>query len=184
VGGVEHAAARHPRLAVVWLDAHPDLHTPATSPSGAFSGMALRSVLGEGGHDLVLASPVPAGRVVLVGARDYDGAEEDAVARAGLVLIEPSALSDDRVLLEAVVRTGADAVYVHVDLDVLDPSAMTGVSASVPFGVAVAELVAAIKRLRSEVPLAGCSIAGFSPGSPSDAVADLGAILRLVGALA
>jgi len=184
VGGVEHAAERYPNLAVVWLDAHPDLHTPATSPSGAFSGMALRAVLGEGGHDLVLEPPVAAARIVLGGARDFDGAEEDVVTRSDIALVAPDAFGDDRALLDAVRRSGADAVYVHVDLDVLDPSAMTGVSASVPFGLTVADVVAAIARLRSELPLAGSSIAGFSPGSQSDAVGGLGAILRLVGALA
>ena len=54
VGAVGHAARRHPDLAVVWLDAHPDLHTPESSPSGAFSGMALRAILGDGADGLVL----------------------------------------------------------------------------------------------------------------------------------
>jgi arginase len=184
VGAVEHAASRHPNLAVLWLDAHPDLHTPDSSPSGAFAGMALRAVLGEGSHDLVLSTPIPAERVVLAGARDYDDAEEDAAARLGLTVVEATALADASALVDAVTATGADAVYVHVDLDVLDPSAMTGVTAAVPFGVQVAELVAALKRLRADVPLAGASIAGFAPGSPAAAIDDLGAILRVVGALA
>ena len=54
----------------------------------------------------------------------------------------------------------------------------------IPFGARVAELTAAITRLRARTPLVGASIAGFAPASPAAAVDDLGAILRIVGALA
>ena len=85
VGAVGHAARRHPDLVVVWLDAHPDLHTPDSSPSGAFSGMALRAILGEGADGLVL-DPEAVGheRLVLAGAREYEPSEEDAVTGLGL----------------------------------------------------------------------------------------------------
>jgi arginase len=160
VGAVGHAAARHPGLAVVWLDAHPDLHTPDSSTSGAFSGMALRAILGEGADGLALApGSVTTDRVVLAGAREYEPAEEDAA-------------------------TGATSVYIHVDLDVLDPAAMSGVTASVPFGVSLTDLVASIARVRAALPLVGSSITGFAPSSPASAVDDLGTILRIVGALA
>jgi arginase len=183
VGAVAHAATRHPSLAVVWLDAHPDLHTPATSPSGAFGGMALRAVLGDGAEGLALAAgTIDPSRVVLCGAREYDDAEESAVA--AIRVVEASSLADRSSLADAVESTGATAVYVHVDLDVLDPAAFTGVTSTVPFGLQVAELVGALAELRARVPLAGSSIAGFAPSSPAAAVDDLGAILRIVGALA
>jgi arginase len=185
VGAVGHAVQRHPDLAVVWLDAHPDLHTPASSTSGAFSGMALRAVLGEGAEGLVLApGAVTADRLVLAGAREYEPAEEDAATAVGLRTIEASELADPDALAAAVAATGAAAVYIHVDLDVLDPAAMSGVTASVPFGVPLADLLAAITRVRAVLPLAGSSITGFAPPSPAAAVDDLGTILRIVGALA
>lgn len=185
VGGIAHAARRHPGLAVVWFDAHPDLHTPDTSPSGAFAGMALRAVLGEGADGLVLApGVVPAGRIVLAGARSYDLDEELAVGGYGLRTVEIAALADPDALATAVRETGATAVYVHVDLDVLDPAAVTGVTSPVPFGAPVTEVTAALGRLRAAMPLAGASITGFAPSSPAAAVDDLGAILRIVGALA
>lgn len=185
VGAVAHAVRHHPDTAVVWLDAHPDLHTPETSTSGAFSGMALRAVLGDGADGLTLPrGSVPPGRLVLAGAREYEPAEEDAATELGLTTLEASDLSRPDALADAVAATGASAVYIHVDLDVLDPAAMSGVTASVPFGVPLADLLASISRVRAALPLVGSSITGFAPPSPTAAVEDLGTILRVVGALA
>jgi len=185
VGAVGHAARRHPDLVVVWLDAHPDLHTPESSPSGAFSGMALRAILGDGADGLILeAGAVGRGRLVLAGAREYEPAEEQTAAALELSVIDASALSDHDALAAAVVATGADALYIHVDLDVLDPAAMSGVTASVPFGVSLPDLLTSISRARAALPLVGSSITGFAPPSPAAAVDDLGTILRIVGALA
>ena len=185
VGAVGHAARRHPDLVVVWLDAHPDLHTPDSSPSGAFSGMALRAILGDGADGLVLeAGAVGRERLVLAGAREYEPSEEQTAAALALSVIDASALSDHDALAAAVVATGADALYIHVDLDVLDPAAMSGVTASVPFGVSLPDLLTSISRARAALPLVGSSITGFAPPSPAAAVDDLGTILRIVGALA
>lgn len=169
-------------LALVWLDAHPDLHTDETSPSGAFSGMALRAILGDGEPQLALSPGLPADRVVVVGARVLDDAEEDPLARLTSLGIDD--LDDENALATAVASTGASAVWVHIDVDVLDPSEMAGVSTAAPFGARAAALASAIRALRAQVPLAGATIAGFAPRSPVDAVDDLGAILRLVGAVA
>lgn len=169
-------------LAVVWCDAHGDMHTPETSPSGAFSGMALRAVLGEGETQLALSPAVPRDRIVTVGMRDLD--DDEVTATEGLRGLGVDDLDDPDALADAVAATGARRVWVHIDVDVLDPSAITGVSSPAPFGVAPAALSAAIRALRQRVPLAGATIAGFAPRTPVDAVDDLGALLRLVGAVA
>lgn len=184
VAAIAAAAARSPQPAVVWLDAHPDLNTPATSPSGAFAGMALSAVLGEGPDDLAIAAgTIPPSRVVLAGARAFD--DEEVARAAGLAArLTIDELADPASLADAVAATGADAVFVHIDLDVLDPAALGGVLAPVPFGLDVPQLVAVLQRLRAEVPIAGAAITGFAPASPAAAVDDLGAILRVVGALA
>lgn len=169
-------------LAVVWCDAHPDLHTPETSPSGAFSGMALRAVLGEGQPELALSPGIARDRVVTVGARVVDDEEEQPLA--GLTQLSVDALDNPDALADAVAATGASRVWVHIDVDVLDPSELAGVSSAAPFGARAAALSAAIRALRGRVPLAGATIAGFAPRSAGDAVEDLGAILRLIGAVA
>ncbi|MGM1017770.1 MAG: arginase family protein [Actinomycetota bacterium] len=169
-------------VAVVWCDAHPDLHTPETSPSGAFSGMALRAVLGDGDPSLALSPAVPRTRVVTVGVREIDAGEQPVLS--GLRSLSVTDLDDVDALATAVAETGASRVWVHIDVDVIDPADIAGVSSPAPFGIAPSALSAAIRRLRERVPLAGATIAGFAPRSPVDAVDDLGALLRLVGALA
>ncbi len=178
---ISHAAARHPNLAVVWFDAHGDLNTADSSPSGAFAGMALRAVFES---SALGPASVPAERVVLAGAREFDDAEWDAVTSSGLHHLPVGDLADHARVADVVAATGADAVYVHVDLDVLDPAVLGGVSLPVPFGMALDDLTASIRDLKSRMPLIGASIAGFAPASPAAAVDDLGTILRVIGALA
>lgn len=173
-------------LAVVWLDAHGDLHSPGTSPSGAFSGMALRAVLGGGAAGLALEpGRIAPERVILAGARDLEPAEADHAAEAGLARLACDEIEAGAgALAEAVAATGATRVFVHIDLDVLDPAHLAGVSRAAPFGLSPVALLAAIGALRARMPLAGATIAGFAPATPAAAVDDMGTILRLVGSLA
>lgn len=167
-------------LAVVWCDAHPDMHTSQTSRSGAFSGMALRAVLGESESPLDLTPGLARNRVVLVGVRDVDD-DEETNAIAGLSVTD---LDTTSTLADAVQATGASRVWVHIDVDVLDPAEFSGVSSAAPFGAASGSLTAALRALRERVPFAGATIAGFAPRSPSAAIDDLGTLLRLIGAVA
>jgi arginase len=186
LAAVEHAARTHPGdLAVVWFDAHPDLHTPESSPSGGFGGMVLRAISGEGpaAFELKAASSVSLDNVVLAGIRDVDDAEDTLLSERGLVSVSCSELTDPAALVAAVAATGARHVFVHIDLDVLDPSALEGVSALIPFGLSVADLGGAITALRADFTLAGATITGFAPVTPEAAGDDLPSILRIIGAL-
>lgn len=182
VPAIAHAAGRHPGMAVVWFDAHGDLHSPDTSPSGAFAGMALRAVFGDG--ELSAGGAVSADRVLLAGAREFEDAEAALIVATGLRVLTVAELGEPSALVDAVLATGADAVYIHIDLDVLDPAVMTGLTSAVPFGLAVADVTASIAALRERLPLAGASVCGFAPATPAAAVDDLGSILRIVGAIA
>jgi len=182
VPGIAHAATRDPHVAVLWFDAHADLHSIGSSPSGAFAGMALRAAMGDG--PLAAAGAVPADHVVLAGAREFDDPEAELIDAVGLRVVTAEDIAQPETIARAVAATGATSVYIHVDLDVLDPAVMTGVGLPTPFGAQPAELTAAIAAVRERLPLRGSSIAGFAPASPAAAVDDLGTILRIVGALA
>ena len=173
-------------LAVLWLDAHPDLNTPETSPSGAFNGMVLRAIVGEGAEGLAAGpgSRVPPSKLVLGGARAIDDGEREFIDEHDVTMLTVEDLSDPTAVVLALEQTGAKRVFVHVDLDVLDPSALAGLSYPLPFGVGPTELVALLKAVVDRFPLAGASIAGFTPASPDVAIDDLPTILRVVGALA
>ncbi|MFT4029000.1 MAG: arginase family protein [Protaetiibacter sp.] len=176
--GVSAAAVAHvagPELALVWFDAHPDLNTPSTSPSGAFGGMVLAALVEDGIVD-------PA-RVVVAGARQWDPGEEEFAAEKGIVSLGVEQIADAAALAEAVAATGAQRVYVHIDLDVLDPAEFDGLLEPIPFGVTASRLVAAVKALVARLPLAGATIASFAPENAERALDDSPTILRLIAAL-
>ncbi|TAL45010.1 MAG: arginase family protein [Salinibacterium sp.] len=186
--GVELGAIAHvlsgegaENVAVVWFDAHPDLNTVESSPSGAFGGMVLRTLLGEGPAALVPATPLTTDRVILVGARAFDVSEAEFLDRTSLRSIGVADATAKSVVA-AVKKTGARSVYIHVDLDVLDPGAFTGLGYPEPFGMTADTLVKTVKALVAGFELAGAGITEFAPAAASDAVDDLPTILRLVGA--
>ncbi len=184
--GVELAAvpaAARPDTALLWFDAHPDLNTPETSPSGAFGGMVLRTLLGEGAEALRPAVPVLGSNVIVVGARAIDDGELAYLDSSAVTLLGPDEATP-AALLSALEATGATSLYVHIDVDVLDPGELEGVSDPVPFGLGLATLLELIGTARARLPLVGAGIAGFAPASPDAAADDLGSILRIVGALA
>ncbi len=188
--GVELAAIGHATrraagdLAIVWLDAHGDLNTPASSPSGAFHGMVLRAALGEGVPGLVsepAATPRPE-QVVLGGTRAFDPAERDYVAAHGLRVISPADLGPES-LIAAIEATGASSLFIHIDLDVLDPGELRGIGCPEPRGVSAAALIASIAAVRKRFPLIGAGITEFTPWSPAEASDDMPTIRRILGAL-
>jgi arginase family enzyme len=164
VAPIEAALAEHgDGLAVVWFDAHADLNTPESSPSGAFHGMVLRTLLGEGPAALRPHRPLRPSQVVLAGVRALDPAEKELIEETGIAHVEVA--GQDR--LPAVVE-GARAVYVHIDLDVLDPESFGSVGAPEPEGVTPDQLVAAVRALTSRFPLAGLGITEYEPNGPRD----------------
>jgi arginase len=187
--GVELAALPHAlrrsgrRTAVLWLDAHPDLNTPQSSPSGAFHGMVLRTLLGEGLAALLPDLPLQPDTVVLAGTRALDEPEAAYVQTSGIRMLAPAELTEQS-LLEALTATGAEAVYVHVDLDVLDPGEIAGLDYPEPFGLGAAALVDLLRAVKQRFPLAGAAVTEFAPASPEQAADDLPTILRIIGALA
>jgi arginase family enzyme len=143
VGAVEGLAARHDRLGVVWLDAHGDLNTPQSSPSGNQWGMPLRMLL-DGGA-------IEAENVALVGTRNLDPPESEFIATAGIDH------DVDRVLGQV------SAVYVALDCDVLAPDELT-VFMPEPGGPTVADLERLLGGIRdSPVAVAGLGLTGLAP---------------------
>lgn len=191
LAGVERAVAADPTVAVLWCDAHPDLQVPSTSPSGAAAGMALAHALGRGGEDLNAATPTDPARVLLVGTREWDPEEAATVAELHLATLAEGAGSgtagSDPEAEPPVVawlrEVGATSLYVHVDLDVLDPAEFTSVHQAVPFGLTVQELTALIRAAVAHVPLMGAAICQFAPADPAAAEEDAPTVLRLLAAL-
>jgi arginase len=187
LASVQHAVALRPAgsVALVWFDAHGDLNSVSSSPSGAFHGMVVRALLGDGPDGLAStgASRLPAAQLVLAGTRALDEGESAFVESTGIRVVTAAELDDPALIVRAVEATGATAVYVHVDLDVLDPASIDGVGFPEPFGVAPAALCDAIRALRARFELIGAAVTEFAPESPEAAGRDLPVILRILGSL-
>jgi arginase len=159
LGAIRGLARRGGRLAVVWLDAHGDLNTPAASPSGNEWGMPLRMAIDEGA--------AVAENVALVGARNLDPAELD--------FVDEQRLDDDigRAL------EGAAGVYVALDLDVLRPGEIPSFMPE-EGGPTVAELAQQLQELAgASIPLAGAGVTGLRPEAEPASLAPLLAALGL-----
>lgn len=180
---VSHAHRAHPGdLALVWLDAHADLNSPESSQTGAFHGMVLRAILGDGFPSMVLDNPLTAERIVLAGTRSLDESEAEFIAESGIRMIAPDDLTPDS-LVAAIAATGASAVYLHVDLDILDPAEFASLGYPEPFGVSAVALIESIRAITARFTLVGAAITEFAPSSPEAAADDLPTILRIIGAL-
>jgi arginase family enzyme len=109
-------ARNRPEARVLWLDAHGDYNTPDTSGSGYLGGMCLAAATGE--WESGLADPVPAERVVLAGVRDLDAGERELLERSAATVIGSSVVET---LVAAKNALDGAPVFVHLDLDVMDP---------------------------------------------------------------
>jgi arginase len=147
LGTLGGLASRAGAGAVLWFDAHGDLNTPETTPSGNVHGMPLAAALGRGGpgfeSDAWTLPAVEPERTAVIGARDIDPGERALIADLDLPVHTMSDL--DRRGIEAVVRealeraAGAPFVHVSLDMDGLDPDVAPGVGTPVRGGLTYRE---------------------------------------------
>ena len=142
IGAIEALSSRHDRLGVIWFDAHGDLNTPQTSPSGNQWGMPLRMVIDSGAVD--------AEDVALVGARNLDPPEVEFIAAAGIH-------KDPQAVLDRV-----DCVYVAIDCDVFDPAELS-VFMPEPNGPSLADVERQLAAIRESGTVVGAGLTGLAP---------------------
>jgi arginase len=174
-------------VALVWVDAHADLNTPQTSPSASFHGMPLRALLGEGDPDLVavVQRPLQPSQVFMVGVREFDPPEWAYVQEYAIPVFHPQREGDALDALVAAVRAGGfRRVYLHVDLDSLDPSVFPQVPFRAAGGLTVGQVVAVADRLRGAFELVGMSLTEYdsAAGENLAAIAPLLRVFAEVGA--
>ncbi len=144
---------------LVWLDAHGDFNTWETSPSGFLGGMPLAMLVGRGEQTLMDAldlAPFPEDRVVLTDARDLDSGERELVEESSVVH-----LTDPRDLLTSAVPDGP--LYVHFDVDVVDPEDVPAVYYPAPGGLRGEEARQLFRDLAVERDLVAVSFSAWNP---------------------
>ena len=161
IGAVEGLATRYGRLALVWLDAHGDLNTPESSPSGNLWGMPLRMLLDSGS--------VEPSDVLLLGARSLDPPERELIASIGLPT-QPSDL--DRVL------EGTEGVYVALDCDVFEPNGIRAFMPE-PGGYSLEQAEEVFGAITERAPVLGVGLSGLA-AEPSN-VEPLARLLAALG---
>jgi arginase len=183
IAGMRSTGSKRP--GICWFDAHADANTPETSTSGFVDGMAVAMLIGACWRPLTHSVPgfaaVPASHVVLVGTRDVDPLEEEAVRAAGIRRLASTGLRDELPsALDALAV--CDEVYLHVDLDVLDPSEGRANGYAVTGGLTGGMLRDAVTQVRRHCRVGAASFTAYDPAcDPEGRIAVLA--VELAGAM-
>jgi arginase len=165
-------ATKPQSLGLIWIDAHMDSHTFATTPSRMIHGMPVACLLGQGDERLTgLAGGGPAvapENLCLIGTRSWEDGEAALLERLGVRVIKMPEVDShgfDAVFQEAlaIATSGTARFGISIDIDAFDPGEITGTGLHVPDGLYKDDVVHALRRLRGQTTLAGIEIAEYNP---------------------
>ncbi len=175
-GTLAGAASATERLGLIWLDTHPDLNTPATSPSGHMHGMPLGTAIGLDGRALPELDAVAGGQmldpgdIVMLGIRDIDAGERDVILSHGIWAMSMEEWTDAGILtgldlaLAHLAGQGVTAIHISFDLDVLDPCVLPGTGTKAPGGLTYREASQVLRRLHAwDGPIASLDVMELNP---------------------
>ena len=161
------------KIGLIWIDAHSDINTPETSPSGNVHGMPLAALLGLGperlGSIFGFTPKVAAENTVLIGVRDIDSAERENIRRAGVAEVYTMRDIDERgmrTVMEEALRAagrGTAGYHVSLDMDWIDPEDAPGVGTPVRGGATYREAHLAMEILADHGRLLSFEIVEVNP---------------------
>jgi arginase len=156
-------------VGIVWLDAHADFNTPESSLSGFADGMALAVLTGTGWNTLRETVPgcriVPEQNAVLVGIRDVDDGERERLEGSPLQVVEPG--GDIEPALEAL-RGRVEDAYLHIDLDVLDPSEGRANHFAAPGGLSADAVEQVVSAVTSRLTVRAAALTAYDPAADAE----------------
>lgn len=171
-GGAAHFHKKSKRIGMIWLDAHGDMNTPESSPSGNIHGMPLASIMGYGPPELIelggIKPMVEPRNVALVGIRDLDSKERKLVRDSGVHIFTMRDI-DERgmreVMSEALRFAGDDTagVAVSLDMDFVDPTDAPGVGTPVRGGVTYREAHLALEMIADSKSMISFELVEINP---------------------
>ena len=189
VSGIQKADGASRALGVVWIDAHGDFNTPDTSYSGILAGMPLAVIAGLAGprwrEAAELDLPVAADRLLLLGLREIDKAEEELLKTHAVSRLTTEQLRTVSVLndaIEALARR-SEILYVNIDLDVLDPHVVPSITTPSAGGLEIEELSAILTSLVQTGKVAVVSVTSLNPGAGARGQRSVQAALKVVEGL-
>lgn len=170
LAGLQHSGpSRRPlKVGLIWLDAHGDFNTPETTLSGMLGGMPVACAAGKCLLRLRIKAgldpAIPTRHIIMMAVRDLDPLEEELIDNSDITMISTEeTVHKSKKMQEAITRLSqqVDVIYVHVDLDVLDPSEIPGANLTAPNGPTAAQLGEALKLIMGYEKVAALGIASF-----------------------
>lgn len=160
------------KVGIIWLDAHADMNTPETSPSGNVHGMPLACVVGEGPRELThlfgYAPKVPPRNAVIVGLRDVDQMEKPHVRNSGVRAFTMRDIDERglRAVMEEAMQRASDGTagfHVSLDMDFVDPRDAPGVGTPVRGGVTYREAHLAMEMICDSGQMVSMEVVEVNP---------------------
>ena len=166
------AAMKTRRTGVIWFDAHGDYNTPETTPSGYFGGMPLAVANGLGNQaywtGLTDQPVIQSSHTILIGVRDLDPGEQENLQNSDATVLAANMFTSGtaaRTLHQVIeeLSTAVEQVYLHLDIDVLDPEIVPGVSYPSPSGLVLEQLYDTLELIAGTQPVQAASLTAFNP---------------------
>ena len=171
IGTLAGLVRRYDNLGVIWYDAHADINTPETTPSGNIHGMPLAVAMGAGHADLISISGVTVKikpeNVVYIGVRDIDAGEAAFIDKNRIRLY--SAEDVDRLGMHTVIRQSlnylkkCDGIHLSFDIDGIDPQVMPGVGTPSAGGVSYQDSILALQLLEKSGLITSAEFVELNP---------------------
>lgn len=171
-GVASHFRKKNQTIGIIWLDAHTDINTPETSPSGNVHGMPLAALLGFGPKELThvagFSPKVKPENTVIIGARSVDPGERDLILKTGIRVYTMTDL-DERgmatVIREAIeiACNGTAGFHATLDMDFLDPASAPGVGTREPGGATYRETHLAMEKIADSGKMLSLEITEVNP---------------------
>jgi arginase len=167
LGGFDHA-----QTGIIWFDAHGDFNTPESTISGYFAGMPLAIVTGHCHQDLWAqvgnSTPVKESHTLLAGVRDLDPPERELLEHSEVAVLTTQGMQHGGLASQFVAQLERLAartreIYLHVDLDVLDPQVAPGVDFRAPDGLSEAELAQALHSVAERFQVKAIALTAYNP---------------------
>ena len=153
-------------LALIWIDAHPDITLPNDSYAG-YHAMAVTACMGEGDKKImsILPSKIDSSKILLVGIRDWEREEiKLRQQKYGIKHLTPEEVADSSdLIIKWLKECGASKAVIHFDLDVLEPKELIAAVGVVENGMKIKEVVRVINDIAKEKEIVGLTIAEHMP---------------------
>ncbi len=179
------------RVGLVWVDAHGDYNTPETSPSGMLGGMPVATACGKCLSSLRersgLRVPLQSPDVIMVGLRELDPPERQAIEADGIVTLSAEDLVTGSERMHWAMRHLSDReglIYVHVDLDILDPEVAPAAGLPARGGITGAQLGAGLAELMAYPKVGALALVSYSPDRDPDGATRREVMTAILGATA